>query len=90
MPALVGCTQALGEPRYPTLKGIMGARSKEIATRSLADLGVELPGPAPDGWATRVVEARPPAPRGSTRIVRGSPQESAREIVAFLAERRFV
>ena len=41
MPALVVCTQALGEPRYPSLKGIMAARSKEIATKSLADVGVD-------------------------------------------------
>ena len=41
MPALIACTQALGEPRYPSLKGIMAARSKEIATRSLADLGLD-------------------------------------------------
>ena len=41
MPALISCTQALGEPRYPSLKGIMAARSKEIATRSLADLGID-------------------------------------------------
>ena len=41
MPALVVCTQALGEPRYPSLKGIMAARNKEIAVRSLADLGLD-------------------------------------------------
>ena len=41
MPALITCTQALGEPRYPSLKGIMAARSKEIATLSLADLGLD-------------------------------------------------
>ena len=32
MPALISGTQALGEPRYPSLKGIMAARSKEITT----------------------------------------------------------
>ena len=42
MPALVVCTQALGEPRYPSLKGIMGARSKQIDARSLADLEGEI------------------------------------------------
>ncbi len=89
MPALVGCTQALGEPRYPTLKGIMGARTKEIVTRSLADLGLDLDD-GRQGWATRVVEARPPAPRAATRIVRGGPAEGAEAIVEFLAERRFV
>ncbi|MET1232121.1 MAG: electron transfer flavoprotein subunit beta/FixA family protein, partial [Candidatus Limnocylindrales bacterium] len=40
-PALVMGTQVLGEPRYPSLRGIMAARSKEVVTRSLADLGVE-------------------------------------------------
>ena len=40
MPVVIVCTQALGEPRYPSLKGIMAARSKEIVTRSLADLGI--------------------------------------------------
>ena len=40
-PAVVMGTQLLGEPRYPSLRGIMGARSKEIATRSLADLGLD-------------------------------------------------
>src|SRR6185369_12804583 len=41
MPALIVGTQLLGEPRYPSLKGIMAARSKEVATRSLADLGLD-------------------------------------------------
>ena len=41
MPALISGTQALGEPRYPSLKGIMAARSKEITTLSLADLGID-------------------------------------------------
>ncbi|MDQ3555091.1 MAG: electron transfer flavoprotein subunit beta/FixA family protein, partial [Chloroflexota bacterium] len=35
-PALVMGTQVLGEPRYPSLRGIMQARSKEVTTWSLA------------------------------------------------------
>src|SRR4029077_19513835 len=41
MPALITCTQALGEPRYPSLKGMMAARSKEITTVSLGDIGLD-------------------------------------------------
>ena len=41
MPALVMGTQVLGEPRYPSLRGIMAARSKEVVARSLADVGVD-------------------------------------------------
>ncbi|MBA2381069.1 MAG: electron transfer flavoprotein subunit beta/FixA family protein, partial [Chloroflexi bacterium] len=40
MPALVVATQALGEPRYPSLKGIMAARSKTLETKPLGDVSV--------------------------------------------------
>jgi electron transfer flavoprotein beta subunit len=89
-PALISGTQALGEPRYPSLKGIMAARNKEIATLSLADLGVD---PATVGTAaatSRVTGTRAPEPRAATRIVRGPADEAAAEVVAFLADRRLI
>jgi electron transfer flavoprotein beta subunit len=90
MPALISGTQALGEPRYPSLKGIMAARSKTIETLSLADLGVD---PASVGLAaatSQVVGTRAPEPRAATRIIREPADESARQVVAFLAERRLI
>lgn len=90
MPALISGTQALGEPRYPSLKGIMGARSKTITTLSLADLGVDPATVGLAGATTRVVEARPPAPRGATRVIRDTPDVAARAVVDFLAERRLI
>ena len=90
MPALIVGTQLLGEPRYPSLKGIMGARSKEIATRSLADLG--LAGGSVGGAAatTKVTATSAPPPRQATRVVKAPAAEAAREIVAFLADRRLI
>jgi electron transfer flavoprotein beta subunit len=90
MPTLITCTQALGEPRYPSLKGIMAARSKTITTVSLADLGLD--GAAVGGAVatTKVVGSRAPEARAATRVIRESPDEAARQIVAFLAERRLV
>jgi electron transfer flavoprotein beta subunit len=41
MPCLVAVTAAVAAPRYASLKGIMGARSKEIRVVTLDDLGVE-------------------------------------------------
>ena len=90
MPAVISCTQALGEPRYPSLKGIMAARSKEIATRSLADLGID---PATVGGSvatTTVLDSRTPPARGATEVVRGTPDEGATRIVEFLAKRRII
>ncbi len=90
LPALVGCTQALGEPRYPSLKGIMGARSKEIVTRSLADLGLDGASLGGAAAGTTVLGSSAPEARAATRVVRGSPPDVARDLVAFLAERRFI
>ncbi len=90
MPALVVATQALGEPRYPSLKGIMAARSKSIETRSLADVAV---GDAPVGGAvatSAVLGAEAPPPRAATRVIREPAAEAARQVVDFLAERRII
>ena len=89
MPAVISCTQVLGEPRYPSLKGIMAARSREIATRSLADLGDGL-APAGGEWATRVVAADKPPARAAGRVVRAPASEAAQEVADFLADRRLI
>ena len=90
MPALVVCTQVLGEPRYPSLKGIMAARTKEVVSRGLDDLG--LGGRAVGGAvaSTAVLGSRRPPARGATRVVRGTPEDGAREIVDLLESRRLI
>jgi electron transfer flavoprotein beta subunit len=90
MPALISGTQALGEPRYPSLKGIMAARSKEITTLSLADLDIEPASVGLKGAMTKVVDSRKPEPRGATKVVRDEPDEAARQVLALLAERRLI
>ncbi len=68
----------------------MAARTKTIETRSLADLGLD---PSTVGGAvatTKVLDATPPPERAPTRVIRAPAAEAAREVVAFLAERRIV
>jgi electron transfer flavoprotein beta subunit len=89
MPAVISCTQALGAPRYPSLKGIMAARSREIANRSLADLGDGL-APVDGTWATKVLAAEPPPARAAGRVISGPAADAAREIADFLADRRLI
>jgi electron transfer flavoprotein beta subunit len=90
LPVVIGGTQALGEPRYPSLKGIMAARNKEIVTRSLADLGLD--GSAVGGAVatTAVLDSRMPPARAATEIVRGTPADGATRIVEFLVGRRII
>jgi electron transfer flavoprotein beta subunit len=90
MPALVVCTQALGEPRYPSLKGIMSARSKEILTKSLADLGLADAGLGGAEATTRLEGTSTPPARGAARVIKEAPAEAARQIVDFLVERRVI
>jgi electron transfer flavoprotein beta subunit len=90
LPALVVCTQALGEPRYPSLKGIMAARSKEVVTKGLGDVGVSPDDAGGAVATTKVLEATKPAARAATRVVRDAAPEAAKQLVAFLAERRIV
>jgi electron transfer flavoprotein beta subunit len=46
LPAVISVTAGVVEPRYPSFKGIMAAKSKPIDTVTAADLGV-----TPTGWA---------------------------------------
>jgi electron transfer flavoprotein beta subunit len=90
LPALVVGTQLLGAPRYPSLKGIMAARSKEIATRSLADLDLDDGAVGGAISRTTLTDQRKPPERGATQVVRGSPAEGATAIVELLASRRLI
>jgi len=45
LPAVVSVTAGVVEPRYPSFKGIMAAKSKPVDTVTAADLGV-----TPTGW----------------------------------------
>jgi electron transfer flavoprotein beta subunit len=90
LPALVMGTQLLGEPRYPSLRGIMQARSKEILTWSLADLGVAAAEVGAGAANSRVVSAVPPPPRGGATIVRDEPDAAVAQVLEFLAARRLI
>src|ERR1041385_6017649 len=41
LPAVVAVSDAINEPRYPSLKGIMGAKKKPQETLGVSDLGVD-------------------------------------------------
>jgi electron transfer flavoprotein beta subunit len=45
LPALLGVSSELNEPRYPPLKGIMAAGRAQIPVWTSADLGLEAPSP---------------------------------------------
>jgi electron transfer flavoprotein beta subunit len=83
LPAVVAVSDAINEPRYPSLKGIMGAKSKPQETLSAADVG------GAGEPRTTVVALAPPPPRGEGRRIEDD-GSAAEAIVEFLAEKRLL
>jgi electron transfer flavoprotein beta subunit len=87
LPAVVAVSDAINVPRYPSLKGIMGAKKKPQDTVSLADLGVEADRAGEAGSRTEVYAIGDPPPRGETQKVEDD-GSGAEKIVEFLLERK--
>ena len=90
LPALVMGTQLLGEPRYPTLRGIMQARGKEILTWDLAELGIDAASVGTTAATTAVRDAAAPPPRAGAVFVREHPAVAAERVVEFLVSRNLI
>jgi electron transfer flavoprotein beta subunit len=86
LPAVIAVSDAINEPRYPSLKGIMGAKKKPTDTLSLADLGVEA---GESGSKTSVLALGDPPVRGDSQKIEDD-GSGAEKIVAFLAEKRLI
>jgi electron transfer flavoprotein beta subunit len=89
LPAVVAVSDAINEPRYPSLKGIMGAKSKPAETLSLADLGIDPKAAGEAGSQTTVLALSPPPPRGDQLRIEDN-GSAAEKIVAYLAERKLL
>ncbi|HEV8639942.1 MAG TPA: electron transfer flavoprotein subunit beta/FixA family protein [Methylomirabilota bacterium] len=81
LPAVLTAQKGLNEPRYPTLKGIMGAKKKEIKDLKAADLGVAA---EPPQLSVVTLEALPPRPPG--RVIQGDVPTAVKELVRALRE----
>lgn len=89
-PALVMGTQLLGEPRYPSLRGIMQARSKPIETWTLADVGIDAGAVGTDAATNHVLDAEKPPERAGATFVREAPEVAVAQVVDFLSQRRLI
>jgi electron transfer flavoprotein beta subunit len=85
LPAVVAVSDAINEPRYPSLKGIMGAKKKPQETLSLQELGVTEAGEA--GSRTEVYALGEPPARGETVKIEDD-GSAAEKILQFLLEKK--
>jgi electron transfer flavoprotein beta subunit len=89
LPAVVAVSDAINEPRYPSLKGIMGAKSKPQETVSVSELGAESDRVGQDGSRTEVIALNDPPARSDSKKI-DDDGNAAQAILDFLAEKRLV
>lgn len=89
LPALIGVTDQINEPRYPSFKGIMAAKKKPVETWSLADLGLDADAVGlSSAWSTVDSFAQRP-PREQGEIVKDE-GDGGVKLAEFLSAKKFV
>ena len=89
LPAVVAVSDAINEPRYPSLKGIMGAKKKPQDSLSASDLGLDGGALGEAGSGTSVLALGDPPPRGDARKIEDD-GNAAQQIADFLAEKKLL
>src|SRR5213082_2586659 len=69
MPAVISVGDAINEPRYPSLKAIMGAKKKPLDTKSASDAEIEAGRVGGEGKRTTVLAINPPPEKEPGQII---------------------
>jgi electron transfer flavoprotein beta subunit len=89
LPCVVSVTQVINVPRYPSLKGIMQAKRKELTTYKLADLGIEASSVGSAGAGTKVEAANRVVLNRTPEIFK-DPERAAVYIADYLEKRKLI
>jgi len=91
LPAVISVGDAINEPRYPSLKAIMGAKKKPLETVAAGDVGIDLSLVGGDGSRVLCGDFRDPPARAAGQIIEDEDtDETVSQIVAWLDERKLI
>ncbi len=90
LPALITVVKEINQPRMPSLKGKMKAKSLKVTAWNAKDIGADENKCGLKGSPTKVVKIFPPAPRGQREILSGSLEEQITTIVQKLKEQSLI
>lgn len=91
LPALVTCSKGEVVRRAPSFKQVIQARTKPIRVIQAEDLAIPEEQLGLQGSYTQVVKIFPPPAKKTNRLLQDlEPDQAAREILAFLKQKRFV
>lgn len=79
LPVVITATKGLNEPRYPSLKDIMGVKKKPLDRWGLSDIGVTG---AQVTSRIEIQQIHPPPPKKAGRVLQGA--EGIPELIAFM------
>ena len=91
LPAVISVGDAINEPRYPSLKAIMGAKKKPLDTKAAGDVEIDTSKVGQDGSKTAVLAINPPPEKAGGEIIEDEDtDETVEKIVAWLDERKLL
>jgi electron transfer flavoprotein beta subunit len=91
LPAVISVGDAINEPRYPSLKAIMGAKKKPLDVKTAADAGIEPERVGRDNARAHCDEFTAPPAKEAGRIIEDEDTaETVAQIVAWLDERKLL
>jgi electron transfer flavoprotein beta subunit len=91
LPAVISVGDAINEPRYPSLKAIMGAKKKPLDTKAAGDVEIDANRVGQDGSKTAVLAINPPPEKAGGEIIEDEDtDETVQKIVAWLDERKLL
>jgi electron transfer flavoprotein beta subunit len=91
LPAVISVGDAINEPRYPSLKAIMGAKKKPLDTKSTGDVEIDTSRVGEGGSKTAVLAINPPPEKAGGEIIEDEDtDETVQKIVAWLDERKLL
>ena len=89
LPAVVSVNEKINEPRFPSFKGIMAAKKKEVVTLSLADIGVEADEVGLANAGSSVVSSTPKPPKTAGEKV-ADEGEGGKRIAEYLVAQKII
>ena len=91
LPAVISVGDAINEPRYPSLKAMMGAKKKPLEALATGDAGIDASMVGTDGSRVECGSFKaPPAKKAGEIIEDEDTNETVEKIVAWLDERKLI
>lgn len=90
LPALITVVKEINDPRVPSLKGKMKAKSLKVTAWTAKDIGADESKLGLKGSPTQVVRIFPPAPRGNREMLSGNIEEQAATVAKKLKEQALI